>query len=83
MMMKEFMETPLIDAVVIAGSRKVEHFEMSAYMNLKRSAEMLEKKADILKLLEESLAEEMQTDQILEKFATTDPSAAGERDMDR
>ena len=68
-MIAAFKDSPLLDMVVVAGSRKVEHLEIGSYMNLQQAAMKMEKKDEIMKLLETSLNEEMATDKSLEKLA--------------
>jgi ferritin-like metal-binding protein YciE len=80
-MMAEFKDTPLADQVLIAGCRRVEHFEMSCYMNLLATAKIAGKD-EYVPLLEESLREEQSADQTLNKLlqeAQDKPDGARER----
>jgi ferritin-like metal-binding protein YciE len=74
--MQEFRGTPLLDAVIIAGARTVEHFEMSAYMNLRKTARMMGANEAVMSLIETNLKEEMKTDEKLERLAEAAPAAA-------
>ncbi len=76
-MIAAFKESPLLDQVIVAGSRKVEHLEMSGYMNLMQTARKMERKDEIMKQIETSLNEEMATDKTLEKLAEMPAKEAG------
>lgn len=62
-------EGPVRDAGLIAGAQRVEHYEMAAYGSLKTWAGQLgdERAAS---LLEQTLSEEKEADQILTRIAT-------------
>jgi ferritin-like metal-binding protein YciE len=54
----------------------VEHFEMSAYMNLRKTARMMGANEAVMSLIETNLKEEMKTDEKLERLAEAAPAAA-------
>jgi ferritin-like metal-binding protein YciE len=62
--------SPVRDAGLIASAQAIEHYEMARYGSLSAWAKQAGK-ADIVALLEETLAEEKQTDALLTKMATT------------
>ena len=66
--MKEFKDSPALDASLIAAAQAVEHYEISRYGTLKTWAGQLglEEAAD---LLDETLDEEKNTDQLLTDLA--------------
>ena len=66
--MKEFKDSPALDASLIAAAQAVEHYEISRYGTLKTWAAQLglQEAAD---LLEETLDEEKNTDQLLTDLA--------------
>ena len=66
--MDEFKGTPALDAGLISSAQAVEHYEITRYGTLKRWALELGMK-DAAKLLDETLAEESQTDTDLTKLA--------------
>lgn len=68
--LKEYKETPALDAGLIAAGQAVEHYEITRYGTLKRWAETLGMN-DAAKLLDETLQEESQTDTELSKLAET------------
>ena len=70
--MKEFKGSPAIDAGLIAAAQAVEHYEMARYGTLKCWAETLGMK-DAVKLLDQTLQQEMKTDESLTALA--DPKA--------
>jgi ferritin-like metal-binding protein YciE len=71
---KEFMEdfkgVEALDAGLVASARAVEHYEIARYGTLKTWANELGMK-DASKLLDETLQEEIKTDQLLTKLATS------------
>lgn len=67
-LIKEDAEPEVLDAGLIAAAQKVEHYEISAYGTLSAYANQLgDNKA--MKLFEQTLAEEKQTDQKLTQLA--------------
>ncbi|GGA77278.1 YciE/YciF family protein [Brucella endophytica] len=69
--MDEFKGQPALDAGLIASAQAVEHYEISRYGTLKRWAELLGMK-DAAKLLDQTLSEEIATDELLTKLANRD-----------
>jgi ferritin-like metal-binding protein YciE len=71
---KEFMEdfkgVEALDAGLVASAQAVEHYEIARYGTLKTWANELGMK-DASKLLDETLQEEIKTDQLLTKLATS------------
>lgn len=66
--MDEFKGTPALDAGLISAAQAVEHYEITRYGTLKRWAEVLGMK-DAVKLLDQTLAEELMTDEALTGLA--------------
>jgi ferritin-like metal-binding protein YciE len=64
----EELEQPVLDAALIAGAQKVEHYEIASYGTLAYFAELLEHD-DAKKLLGENLEEEKAADEKLTKIA--------------
>jgi ferritin-like metal-binding protein YciE len=66
----------VLDAGLIVAAQKVEHYEIAAYGALRTFAEMLGEN-DAVELLEQSLAEEKEADQVLNEIAerTVNPQA--------
>jgi len=67
--MAEFDDSPALDAGLLAGAQAVEHYEISRYGTLKTWASELGL-SEAVKLLDETLAEEKRTDELLSKLAT-------------
>jgi ferritin-like metal-binding protein YciE len=67
--MAEFDDSPALDAGLLAGAQAVEHYEISRYGTLKTWASELGLN-EAVKLLDETLAEEKRTDELLSKLAT-------------
>ncbi|MBD7940138.1 YciE/YciF ferroxidase family protein [Brevundimonas guildfordensis] len=65
---EEYKDTPALDAGLLAAAQAVEHYEITRYGTLKRWAEVLGLK-DAVKLLDETLKEESQTDEDLTAIA--------------
>jgi ferritin-like metal-binding protein YciE len=82
-MMAEAEAGPVRDAVLIASAQKVEHYEMAAYGTLRTWASRLGHE-DAAELLDETLAQEKQTDARLTMVAESlaNPEAAGEVEVD-
>ena len=68
--MDEFKGTDTLDAGLAASAQAVEHYEIARYGTLKTWAKDLGM-PDAVKLLDETLQEEIQTDQLLTKIATS------------
>jgi ferritin-like metal-binding protein YciE len=68
-MMEEDAAPPVMDAALIGAAQKVEHYEIAAYGTLVTYAKELGLK-DAARLLEETLAEEKETDQKLTDLAS-------------
>jgi ferritin-like metal-binding protein YciE len=66
--MDEFKGSAALDAGLISAAQAVEHYEITRYGTLKRWAEELGL-GDAAKLLDETLAEETATDEILTQLA--------------
>lgn len=66
--MKEFKDSPALDAGLIASAQAAEHYEISRYGTLKTWAEELGLK-DAVSLLDATLAEEKKTDELLTQLA--------------
>lgn len=66
--LEEFKGSPALDAGLVSAAQAVEHYEISRYGALKRWAQLLDLN-DIVKLLDETLKEEMKTDEALTKLA--------------
>lgn len=64
---EEFEGSPAIDAGLVAAAQAVEHYEIARYGTLKTWAAQLGLK-DAVTLLEQTLAEETKTDQLLSKI---------------
>jgi ferritin-like metal-binding protein YciE len=68
--MDEYKGEPALDAGLLAAAQAVEHYEISRYGTLKSWAGKLGMK-DVVKLLDQTLAEEKKTDDMLTKLADT------------
>ena len=66
---EEDAEPPVLDAALIAAAQKVEHYEIAAYGTMVTYAQILGLDKAV-KLLEETLAEEKETDEQLTQIAT-------------
>jgi ferritin-like metal-binding protein YciE len=76
-LMEEDAEPAVMDAGLIAGAQRVEHYEMAAYGSLRTWAQQLgDQKAS--RLLEETLNEEKEADQALSEIASAINSEAAE-----
>jgi ferritin-like metal-binding protein YciE len=75
-MIKQKASDPVKDAGLIAAAQRVEHYEIAGYGTVCTFAEMLGR-TDDLRLLQETLSEEKNTDDKLNKLAkqTVDPAA--------
>jgi ferritin-like metal-binding protein YciE len=68
---EEFKGTNTLDAGLAASAQAVEHYEIARYGTLKTWAKELGM-ADAAKLLDETLQEEIETDQLLTRLAISD-----------
>lgn len=68
MVAAEFSENSALDAALIAAGQKAEHYEITSYGSLRAWANELGKQ-EIVDILEETLAEEKQADQKLNRLA--------------
>jgi ferritin-like metal-binding protein YciE len=75
--MKEYKKSPALDAGLLAAAQAVEHYEISRYGTLKTWAEELGH-SDAVSLLDETLAEEKETDEKLTKIAESTVNAEAE-----
>jgi ferritin-like metal-binding protein YciE len=66
----EFKGTPALDAGLISAAQAVEHYEIARYGTLRTWAETLGQK-QVVKLLDQTLQEEGNTDKTLTKLAMT------------
>jgi len=66
--MEEFADSDALDAGLLAGAQAVEHYEISRYGTLRAWAQELGL-TDAARLLDETLAEEKKTDELLTKIA--------------
>jgi ferritin-like metal-binding protein YciE len=69
--MEEYADTPALDAGLLAAAQSVEHYEISRYGTLKAWAAKLDM-PQAIKLIDETLAEEKKTDELLSKIAETE-----------
>jgi ferritin-like metal-binding protein YciE len=69
--MKEFKGAPALDAGLLAAAQAVEHYEIARYGTLKTWAAELGH-GQAVKLLEQTLSEEKQTDEILTQLAESE-----------
>jgi ferritin-like metal-binding protein YciE len=68
-MLKEEEPSPTLDAALIASAQKVEHYEIAAYGTLVEWAKLLGMD-DAVELLQQTLAEEKETDEKLTEVAS-------------
>ena len=80
-MMEEYAESPALDAALISSAQAVEHYEMSRYGTLKCLAEKLGLD-DAAELLDETLQQEIQTDQNLDVLAENDNAEGDDEEND-
>ncbi|MCO5731737.1 ferritin-like domain-containing protein [Rhizobium sp. SSA_523] len=76
--MEEFKGTPALDAGLLAAAQAVEHYEISRYGTLRAWAKQLGMK-EAVTLLEQTLAEEEQTDEKLTGLAENTVNAAAKK----
>jgi ferritin-like metal-binding protein YciE len=74
---EDFGDSDALDAGLLAAAQTIEHYEISRYGTMKAWAKQLGMK-DAEKLLDETLKEEIKTDQLLTKIAerALNPKAA-------
>jgi ferritin-like metal-binding protein YciE len=68
--MEEYADTPALDAGLLAAAQAIEHYEISRYGTLMSWAAKLNM-PQAIKLLDQTLAEEKNTDETLTKIAET------------
>lgn len=68
--MKEYKGSPALDAGLLAAAQAVEHYEISRYGTMRTWAQELGLK-EVVRLLEQTLAEEKKTDAALTEIAET------------
>lgn len=77
--MKEYKGTEALDAGLISSAQAVEHYEITRYGTLRRWAEMMGNR-NAARLLDKTLKEESQTDEILTQIAeSANREAQGEK----
>lgn len=76
--MDEFKGSPALDAGLLAAAQAVEHYEITRYGTLRTWARQLGMD-EAAALLEETLAEETKTDELLTEMAETVINAAGQK----
>ncbi|TDK39584.1 ferritin-like domain-containing protein [Rhizobium deserti] len=76
--MEEFKGTPALDAGLLAAAQAVEHYEISRYGTLRAWAQQLGLK-EAVTLLEETLAEESKTDELLTGLAESAVNSAAQK----
>ncbi|HET9199374.1 MAG TPA: ferritin-like domain-containing protein [Dehalococcoidia bacterium] len=77
-MMEEIKTPQVLDAALIAGAQKVEHYEIAAYGSLRALAEACGHQ-DAARLLDETLDEEKEADQKLNQIALSEVNQAALR----
>jgi ferritin-like metal-binding protein YciE len=65
----EFKDPQVLDAALIAAAQKVEHYEIASYGTIVTFAKKLENGEEIIKLLQDTLNEEKETDAKLTEVA--------------
>ncbi|QJE72808.1 ferritin-like domain-containing protein [Aerophototrophica crusticola] len=70
-LLDEGLPPQLLDAAILAAAQKMEHYEIAAYGTVHAYAEACGLN-DVAKLLEQTLAEEKQTDELLNRIAIED-----------
>jgi ferritin-like metal-binding protein YciE len=73
--LEEHEKGPLMDALIIAGQQRVEHYEIAAYGTMVAMAKACGQK-ELANLLAETLAEEKQTDEKLSQLAEREVNPA-------
>ena len=67
-MMSEDMDDDVMDAAIISGAQKIEHYEIASYGTCRTYAQLIGNK-NAAKLLQQTLDEEGKTDKLLTKLA--------------
>lgn len=75
--LQEDYEDPVMDAAIIGAAQRVEHYEIAGYGTAREFAHLLGEDEHV-RLLEQTLAEEKQTDQKLTQLAEGINSHAGQ-----
>jgi ferritin-like metal-binding protein YciE len=70
-MIEEIKTPEVLDAALIVGAQKVEHYEIASYGSVRELAKALGEN-EVAKLLDATLAEEKQADQKLNSLAVSD-----------
>lgn len=70
-MMDEIKTPEVLDAALIGGAQKVEHYEIAAYGTMRTLAEAMGQR-EVAELLDETLAEEKETDEKLNQVALSE-----------
>ena len=76
--MKDFQESDALDAGLIAAGQAIEHYEISRYGTLRTWAQQLGMR-EAGRLLDQTLAEEKKTDQLLTQLAEASANAKGDK----
>jgi ferritin-like metal-binding protein YciE len=76
--MEDFEDSDALDAGLIAAGQAVEHYEISRYGTLRTWAQQLGMR-DAAKLLDQTLAEEKKTDQLLTQLAEAKANPKADR----
>lgn len=66
---KNKQRSSVLDAAIIFATQKIEHYEIATYGTLKSFAKTLELSNDVVKLIQETLDEEIVADKKLSKIA--------------
>jgi ferritin-like metal-binding protein YciE len=74
-LMEEIKIPEVLDAALIAGAQKVEHYEIAAYGSVRTLAEALGHE-EVARLLEQNLEEEKQADEKLNRIALEEVNKA-------
>jgi ferritin-like metal-binding protein YciE len=76
--MEDFEDSDALDAGLIAAGQAIEHYEISRYGTLRNWAQQLGMR-DAAKLLDQTLAEEKKTDQLLTQLAEAKANPKADR----
>ncbi len=68
--MSENLEDEVMDAAIIAGNQKIEHFEIASYGTARTYAQQLRMR-EVAQLLQQTLDEEYKADELLTTLAVT------------
>jgi ferritin-like metal-binding protein YciE len=75
----EFAGSPAGDAAIIGSAQKAEHYEISNYGSVLVWAEELDLPQNVIEVLEQTLQEEEETDELLSSIAEANSEAATAR----